>query len=526
MGTEFHKYLSDFTSVMNGIDLLSDAVKITLGPKGRNAIYSEIYTKPKIINDGAMISTPIEFADVFENMGAQLIKEVAEKTKDSVGDGSTTAVVLAQAMIQEGKKNITAGANPIMLRKGIERAVNFALNELGSLALPVTNDNDIRRVVYSSSNDHEMADLIAHAFLEVSDINSIVIESSQTTASYLDIEQGFSFDRGYLSAQMINDKTVGHCVLEDADILIYDKKFSTTNDIYPVLELALNRKKPLLLIADDIEKEALQILNLNNSRGLLSIVVVQGPTHGENRINELKDIETLIGGRALTGPLLSTVDKLTEDMLGHAERVVVDKDKTSIIGGMTNQDEIDHRIAIIREEMEQYNSEFATQVCQNRLSRLAGKTVVIKIGASTETEYSERKSRANDALHAASAALKEGIICGGGVSYLRLEETLGDLLNKENDVDVITGISLVSKALSRPLAQIALNAGKDASVVVETVRKLPENHGYNVISDRYEDLFFSGVIDPVMVVKSALQNAGSIAATLLSSGMFVANKKE
>ncbi len=498
----------------NGIDKVADAVKITLGPKGRNAILARKYMSPMVTNDGATIANDIILDERYEDLGAQLIKEVAAKTNDAAGDGTTTAIVLAQAMVEEGMKNLSAGANPILLRRGIEKATTAAIAEIDAFAQPVQGAEEIRHVLYVSSEDEAISDLLSEALQKVNDENGIIIENSQTLKSYLDIQPGFVIDKGYISAHMINQPESGKCYYEDVDILLTDKKFTTTNDIYPILELALNRKKPLFLIVDTLEGEALQAVNLNNARGMISIVAVQGPTHGENRERELQDIEALVSGEAIIGVLSSAVGQITEAMLGHAEKIVVEKDKTTVVGGVCDDNKLQKRIASIHDEMKEYRSEFTTQVCQRRLSRLAGGTVVLKIGASTETDYQEKKLRVEDALHAARAAMESGVVVGGGTAYLRTLPAL-ELLEAEND-DIRTGINIVKQSLKKPLSQIAANAGQEAAVIVEKVLTLPFEQGYNALTNDYENLLTTGIIEPAKVVKAALQNAASMAMMALT----------
>jgi len=500
--------------LLAGLDQVADAVKITLGPKGRNAVLEKKFMTPLVTNDGATIAGEITLEDGYEDMGAQLIREVASKTNDVAGDGTTTAVVLAQAMVHAGMKNLAAGANPVLLRRGMEQAVAAAVTEIDALAQPVQSSDEIRQVVLVSSEDEEVGDLLSQALQQVNDGNGIVVENSQTLKSSLEVQQGFSFERGYVSANMINQPDVSQCVYEDVDILLIDKKFKTMSDIYPILELSLNRKKPLLMIVDELEEEALQIVNMNNARGILSVVAVQGPTHGENRQRELLDMEAMVGGQAIVGEVIGMVDQVTEAMLGHADRVVVEKNKTTIVGGTSDAAKVQSRIAMIHDEMQEYKSGFVAEVCQSRLSRLAGNTVVLKVGASTEAEYNEKKLRIEDALHAANAAMKDGIVVGGGVTYLRVLDRLATLCADEDDVN--TGIDVIRQALQQPLAQIAINAGKEPSVIVEAVRKLPQNEGYHVLHDRYENLYDAGVIEPAKVVKAALQNAASMAMMALT----------
>lgn len=509
-----------------GIDKVADAVKITLGPKGRNAVLEKKFLTPLVTNDGVTIANEISLEDVYEDMGAQLMKEVASKTNDVAGDGTTTAIVLSQAMVEEGMKNLAAGANPILLRRGMEQAVAVAVQEIDKLAKPVQSAEEIHHVLFVSSEDKEISDLLSDALQKVNDENGIVVENSQTLKSYLEIQPGFSFERGYVSANMVNQPELSQCVYEDVDILLIDKKFTTMSEIYPILELSLNRKKPMLMVVDGLEGEALQAVNMNNARGVLSIVAVQGPTHGENRQRELEDMEAMVGGQAIAGAMGSVIEKVTEDALGHAERVVVEKDKTTIVGGNSNTEKIESRIARIREEMQEYKAEFTTQVCQARLSRLAGGTAVLKVGASTETEYKEKKLRIEDALNAARAAMAEGVVVGGGTTYLRILPALDALTVEEADVQ--TGVNLVKRALKQPLAQIAANAGKEPFVIVEQVAQLPAEQGYNVITDQYEDLLAAGIIEPAKVVKAALQHAVSVAMMALTVESLVAEveKKE
>lgn len=507
-----------------GIDQVANAVKITLGPKGRNAVLEKKFLTPLVTNDGVTIANEIALEDPYEDMGAQLMKEVASKTNDVAGDGTTTAIVLAQAMVEEGMKNLAAGANPVLLRRGMEQAAAAAVQEIDRLAKPVQSAQEIRHVVFVSSEDEAISDLLSDALQKVKDENGIVVENSQTLKSYLEIQRGFSFERGYVSANMVNQPELSQCVYEDVDILLIDKKFTTMNEIYPILELSLNRKKPMLMVVDGLEGEALQAVNMNNARGVLSIVAVQGPTHGENRQRELEDMEAMVGGQAIAGVIGSVVEKVTEEVLGHADKVVVEKDKTTIVGGASDAEKIAHRVAMIRDEMKEYKSDFTKEVCQTRLSRLAGGTAVLKVGASTETEYKEKKLRIEDALNAARAAMEDGVVVGGGTTYLRILPALDALTAAEDDVQ--TGINLVKRALRQPLAQIAANAGKEPSIVVEQVAKLPAEQGYNVCTDRYEDLLAAGIIEPAKVIKAALQNAVSVAMMALTVESLIAEVEQ
>ncbi len=526
MAKEIYYDTDGRSRLKTGIDKVADAVKVTLGPKGRNAVLEKKYLAPLVTNDGVTIANEISLEDAYENMGAQLMKEVAEKTNEAAGDGTTTAVVLAQAMVEEGLKNLAAGANPVLLRKGMEQAVAAAVQEIDRLAKPVQSAEEIHHVVYVSSEDEEISALLSDALQQVNDENGVIVENSQTLKSYLEIQPGFSFEKGYVSANMVNQPESSQCVYEDVDILLIDKKLSTMNEVYPILELSLNRKKPMLMIVDELEGEALQAVNLNNLRGILHIVAVQAPTHGENRQRELEDMEAMVGGQAITGTMASVVEKVTEDVLGHAERVVVEKNKTTIVGGNSNAEKIKQRVATIHEEMKEYKSDFTKQVCQSRLSRLAGGTAVLKVGASTETEYNEKKLRIEDALNAARAAMEDGIVVGGGTTYLRVLPALEQL--HETEADVATGIAIVKRALKQPLAQIALNAGKEASVVVSAVQQQSGGYGYNVMKDSYEDLLEAGIIEPAKVLKAALQNAVSVAMMVLTAEALVAEveKKE
>lgn len=507
-----------------GMDMVADAVKVTLGPKGRNGVLEKPYFAPVVTNDGVTIANAIDLADPYENIGAQLLKEVASKTNDVAGDGTTTAIVLAQAMIEEGMKNLAVGANPVFLKKGIEQAVAKAVAEIEHLAKPVHTETEIRQVAVVSSEDEAIGALVAEAVQKVGDENSIVVENSQTMNSYLDIKPGFSFERGFVSANMINVPELSQCVYEDVDILFIDRSFKTMNDIYPILELALERRKPMLMVVDGLEGEALQAVNMNNARGVLSIVAVQGPTHGENRQRELLDMEALVGGQAIVGEIDALTDKITAEMLGHAQRIVVDKNKTTIVGGIADESKVAQRVARIREEMQEYTSEFTTQVCQSRLQRLAGAAVVLKVGASTEAEYNEKKLRIEDALHAVQAARAEGIVAGGGTAFLRVQASLSSLDSSE--ADVRTGIHIVYQALEKPLGQIAQNAGQEPSVIVEAVRALAEDEGYNALTGRYENMLSSGIIDSAKVTKAALQNAASIAMLALTAEAAVVDAPE
>ena len=502
-----------------GIDTLADTVKITLGPKGRNVVLSKKFGAPVITNDGVTIAKEIELKDEFENMGAQLVREVATKTNDAAGDGTTTATVLAQAMVTEGMKNVTAGANPMDIRRGMSKAVAKAVETIKAHSQKVKDSNDIARVGTISAGDPEIGRLIAEAMEKVTSDGVITIEENKTTAeTYNEIVEGMQFDRGYLTPYMVTDTDKMEAVLDNAAILITDKKISVIQDLVPLLEQVMQNGMKLLIVAEDIEGEALSTLIVNRLRGTLNVVAVKAPGFGDRRKEMLQDIATLTGGTVVSADLGYELKDATVDMLGHARQVKVTKENTTIVGGAGDKDAIASRIGQIRNQIEAATSDFDREKLQERLAKLAGGVAVIKVGAATEVEAKERKHRIEDAVRNAKAAIEEGLLPGGGVALVQAAakaektEAVTSLTGEE-----ATGAAIVFRAIEAPIKQIAENAGVSGDVVINTVRSLPDGEGFNAATDTYEDLLAAGVTDPVKVTRSALQNAASIAGLFLTT---------
>ncbi|ABB15708.1 chaperonin GroEL [Carboxydothermus hydrogenoformans] len=508
-----------------GVNALADAVKVTLGPKGRNVVLEKKFGSPQIINDGVSIAREIELADPVENMGAQLVKEVATKTNDVAGDGTTTATVLAQAIIREGLKNVTAGANPMILRKGIEKAVAKAVEEIKAIAKPVETSEAIAQVAAISANDEEIGKLIAEAMEKVGKDGVITVEESQGLGTTLEVVEGMSFDRGYISPYMITDPDKMEAILNDPYILITDKKISAIADLLPILEKVVQTGKPLLIIAEDVEGEALATLVVNKLRGTLTCVAVKAPGFGDRRKAMLEDIAILTNGQVVSEELGFKLENATLSMLGRAKQVRVKKEETIIVGGQGSPEAIEKRIAQIKKQIEETTSDFDREKLQERLAKLAGGVAVIQVGAATETEMKEKKLRIEDALNATRAAVEEGIVAGGGTTYIHIIKALEEL-EKTATGDERTGIAIVRKALEEPLKQIAINAGLEGSVIVEKVKTLPVGHGFNALTEEYVDMIAAGIVDPAKVTRSALQNAASVAAMLLTTEALVAEKPE
>ena len=511
-----------------GIDTLADTVKITLGPKGRNVVLSKKFGAPVITNDGVTIAKEIELKDEFENMGAQLVREVATKTNDAAGDGTTTATVLAQAMVTEGMKNVTAGANPMDIRRGMTKAVAKAVETIKAHSQKVKDSNDIARVGTISAGDPEIGRLIAEAMEKVTSDGVITIEENKTTAeTYNEIVEGMQFDRGYLTPYMVTDTDKMEAVLDNAAILITDKKISVIQDLVPLLEQVMQNGMKLLIVAEDIEGEALSTLIVNRLRGTLNVVAVKAPGFGDRRKEMLQDIAILTGGTVVSSDLGYELKDATVQMLGHARQVKVTKENTTIVGGAGDKDAIAARIAQIRSQIEAATSDFDREKLQERLAKLAGGVAVIKVGAATEVEAKERKHRIEDAVRNAKAAIEEGLLPGGGVALVQAAakaektEAVTSLTGEE-----ATGAAIVFRAIEAPIKQIAENAGVSGDVVINTVRSLPDGEGFNAATDTYEDLLAAGVTDPVKVTRSALQNAASIAGLFLTTEAVVANKPE
>ncbi len=508
-----------------GVNKLADTVKITLGPKGRNVVLDKKYGAPLITNDGVTIAREIELEDRFENMGAQLVKEVATKTNEVAGDGTTTATLLAQAIVREGLRNIAAGANPIILRKGIQKAVDVAVAGIQKIAQPVNTDRDIARVGSVSAGDPEVGELIAQAMQKVSADGVITVEESKTMATELEVVEGMQFDRGYISAYMATDLDKMEATLDDPYILVTDKKISTIQDLLPLLEQVIKTGKKLLIIAEDIEGEALSTLILNKLRGTFGCVAVKAPGFGDRRKAMLEDIAILTGAEVITEELGLDLKETTLEQLGNARQVKVDKENTIIVDGAGSKEAIDARIKMLRNQIVETTSDFDREKLQERLAKLSGGVAVIKVGAATEVEMKEKKLRIEDALAATRAGVEEGMVPGGGATYIQVQPLVEALL-ADNDGDVKTGIKIVWKALEEPLRQIAINAGLDGSVICEGVKKSEQHFGYDVMAGEYVDMIVQGIVDPAKVTRSALQNASSIASILLTTEAIVADIPE
>jgi chaperonin GroEL len=508
-----------------GVDTLANTVKITLGPKGRNVVLDKKFGAPAVSNDGVTIAKEIELTDPFENMGAQLVKEVATKTNDVAGDGTTTATVLAQAIVREGLKNVTAGASPMQVKKGIEKAVDAAVAELKQNAIPVENRKAIAEVGTISAHDEEIGNLIADAMEKVGKDGVITVEESKTMLTELETVEGMQFDRGYVSHYFVTDADNMQAVLEEPYILITDKKISAVPDLLPVLEKVVQRGKPLLMIAEDVEGEALATLVVNRLRGTLKVAAVKAPGFGDRRKAMLEDIAILTGGRVVTEELGRKLDSASLEDLGQARLVRIEKEKTTIVEGRGDAADIKARVNAIRRQIEETTSDYDREKLQERLAKLAGGVAVIRVGAATEVELKEKKLRIEDALNATRAAVEEGIVAGGGTALLQVQRVLDELV-KGLDADEKVGVEIVRRAIEEPVRQIAANAGAEGSVVVERVRSLPRNHGYNALTGEYGDMLGWGIVDPAKVTRSALQNAASIAALILTTEALVTEKPE
>ncbi len=509
-----------------GVDELADAVKITLGPKGRNVIIDKTYGAPQITKDGVTVAKEIELEDSFKNMGAQLVKEVASKTNDDAGDGTTTATVLAQSIIGVGLKNVTAGANPMDLKRGIDKAVEKVVSNLKEQALEVGGDlKKIENVAKISANgDETIGKLIAEAMQKVSKEGVITVEESKGTDTYVDVVEGMQFDRGYISPYFVTDTEAMKVDFESPLILIYDKKISAIKDLLPILEKGIQTGKPLLIIAEDIDSEALTTLVVNRLRGSLKIAAVKAPGFGDRRKEMLEDIAVLTGGVVISEEKGLSLENAEIEMLGSAEKVTIDKDNTTIVNGVGEKETIENRIGQIRAQIEKTTSDYDREKLQERLAKLAGGVAVLYVGANSEVEMKEKKDRVQDALSATRAAVEEGTIPGGGIGYIRAIKVLEDL--KGINDDETTGIEIVKRAIEEPLRQIVANAGKEGAVVVQKVRESAESYGYNASTDTYEDLYEAGVIDPTKVARVALENAASIAGMFLTTECVITDKKE
>ncbi len=509
----------------SGVNQLADTVRVTLGPKGRNVVLDKSFGTPLITNDGVTIAKEIELADPFENMGAQILKEVATKTNDVAGDGTTTATVLAQAMINEGMKNLAAGANPIVLRKGMKKATDEAVKAIAEMSQPISGKDQIARVAAISASSDEVGEMVADAMEKVTNDGVITIEESKTMKTELDLVEGMQFDRGYVSAYMCTDMEKMEANLDDPYILITDKKISNINDILPLLEQIVKTGAKLLIIAEDIEGEALTTLIVNKLRGTFSVVGVKAPGYGDRRKEMLKDIAILTGGSVISDELGLDLKDATMDQLGRAKSVKVQKENTIIVDGLGDKTEIANRIAQIKAQIEETKSDFDREKLQERLAKLSGGVAVIRVGAATETEMKEAKLRMEDALAATKAAVEEGIIAGGGSAYVHAAEKVAAVVNGLEG-DEKTGGRIILKALEAPLFHIVANAGLEGSVIVNKVKELPTGMGFDAYKEEYVDMIQAGILDPAKVTRSALQNATSVASTLLTTESVVANIKE
>ena len=508
-----------------GVNKLADTVRVTLGPKGRNVVLDKSFGAPLITNDGVTIAKEIELEDAFENMGAQLVKEVATKTNDVAGDGTTTATVLAQAMINEGMKNLAAGANPIVLRKGMKKATDCAVEAIKSMSETLSGKEQIAKVAAISAGDEQVGEMVADAMEKVSNDGVITIEESKTMKTELDLVEGMQFDRGYLSAYMATDMDKMEANLENPYILITDKKISNIQEILPLLEQIVQSSAKLLIIAEDVEGEALSTLVLNKLRGTFQVVAVKAPGYGDRRKEMLKDIAILTGGQVITEELGLDLKDTTMDQLGRAKSVKVQKENTIIVDGEGDKAEIEARVSQIRTQIEETTSEFDKEKLQERLAKLAGGVAVVRVGAATETEMQEAKLRMEDALAATRAAVEEGIIAGGGSAYIHASKEVAKMA-AELEGDEKTGANIILKALEAPLRRIAENAGLEGSVIIDKVKEGKPGFGFNAYTEQYVNMVDNGILDPAKVTRSALQNATSVASTLLTTESVVANIKE
>lgn len=507
-----------------GADQLANAVKVTLGPRGRNVVIDKKYGSPTITNDGVTIAKEIELEDPFENMGAQLVKEVASKTNDIAGDGTTTATVLAQAMITDGMKNVTGGANPLFIKKGIEKAVEKAVEELKKIAKPVEKKSVIAEVAtISANNDPQIGEMIADAMDKVGKDGVITVEESKSISTFLEHTEGMQFDKGYVSPYFVTDSEKMVAEMKKPYILISEKKISAIADLLPILEKVVQLQKPLVIIAEDVDGEALATLVVNSLRRTFQAVAVKAPGFGDRRKEMLKDIAILTGGQVITDDLGIKLENVTVEMLGSAETVHVTKDMTTIVEGDGKSEDIKARIDQIRRQIDETDSDYDREKLQERLAKLVGGVAVIKVGATTETELKEKKHRMEDALSATRAAVEEGVVAGGGTAFINILKHIGDAgcVGEE-----LIGVKIVKKALEEPLRQIANNAGQEGSVIVEKVKTLEDGHGYDALRDQFSDMFNAGVVDPVKVTRSSLQNAASIAAMMLTTETLITEKPE
>jgi chaperonin GroEL len=523
---ELHFNVDARAALKRGVDQLAEAVKVTLGPKGRNVVIDKKFGAPTVTKDGVTVAKEIELSDALENMGAQMVKEVATKTSDLAGDGTTTATVLAQAIFREGLKNVTAGVNPMALKRGIDKAVAAVVEELKKMSVVTQGKKEIAQVgAISANNDKEIGDLISEAMEKVGKDGVITVEEAKGLETTLETVEGMQFDRGYLSPYFVTDPEKMEAVLEDAMILIHDKKISSMKDLLPILEKVAQLGKPLLIIAEDIEGEALATLVVNKLRGTLRVCAVKAPGFGDRRKAMLQDVAILTNGQVISEEVGFKLENAVVTDLGKAKRIVVDKDNTTLIDGGGDDDKIQGRIKEIKAAIEKTTSDYDKEKLQERLAKIAGGVAVINVGAATESEMKEKKARVEDALHATRAAVEEGIVPGGGVAFVRAQKALK--LLKLEDSDEQIGVGIISRAIEEPIRMIVQNAGGEGSIVIEKVRNSKEsNFGYNALTDEYENLVEAGVIDPTKVTRTALQNAASIAGLLLTTEALIVEKKE
>ena len=513
------------TSLMNGVDKLANAVKVTLGPKGRNIMIGKSFGAPNVTKDGVTVAKDVELEDAYENLGAQMAKEVASKTSDAAGDGTTTATVLAQAITREGLKNVAAGANPMDIKRGTDSAVSAVIAEISKMAVKINGKEHIAQVAsISANNDAEIGELLANAMEKVGNDGVITIEESKTADTVLDVVEGMQFDRGYLSPYFVTNTDSMEVALENPMILLYDKKISTMKDLLPILEHVAKQGKSLLIIAEDVDGEALATLVVNKIRGTLKVAAVKAPGFGDRRKAMLEDIAILTGGMLVSEETGAKLEDAPVTVLGQAKSITINKDNTTIVEGAGDSAAIKARIGQIKKQIEDTTSDYDREKLQERLAKLAGGVAVIKVGAATEVEMKEKKDRVDDAMHATRAAVEEGIVAGGGVALIRAASAI-DALKLDND-DQKTGASIIRRAIEEPLRQIVINAGLEGSVVVNKVKEGKDGFGYNAKTDKYEDLIKAGVIDPAKVTKAALGNAASIASMLLTTDCVIVEKKE
>ena len=514
-------------AILRGVNQLADAVKVTLGPKGRNVVIDKKFGSPTITKDGVTVAKEIELSDPLENMGAQMVREVASKTSDVAGDGTTTATVLAQAIFKEGVRTVAAGANPMALKRGIEKAVVKVVEEIKRMAKPVSG-NDIKQVgTVSANGDTEIGQHIANAMEKVGKDGVITVEESKTMDTSLDVVEGMQFDRGYLSPYFVTDPERMEAVLENPYILINEKKVSSMKDLLPILEQVAKLGKPLLIIAEDVEGEALATLVVNKLRGTLNVAAVKAPGFGDRRKAMLEDIAVMTGGKVISEETGSKLEDVKIEDLGQAAKITIDKDNTTVVDGNGSDAEMQGRVKLIRNQVEETSSDYDKEKLQERLAKLVGGVAIIKVGAATETEMKEKKARVEDAMNATRAAVEEGIVAGGGVALVRASKVLDDFKTEAEDADEQIGVTIVKRALEEPLRQIAQNAGQEGAVIVGKVRENDSpNYGFNASSEKFEDLVAAGVIDPAKVTRTALQNAASIAGLMLTTEAMIADMPE